>query len=323
MGGTVQCLQLVNGAEGKVRDLHEGDKQSAGSTLAHFDSADFQRERDVAAERLNTAIARRKQVDADSEEAQSAYDRAVRLFAKQATAQATLEGAKARQLNTKVAIDVAERDIATARIQLRQSEENLSYSTLLAPFPETTIAFRSVDTHQRVSAGQVAFVVHDVSSVVVTFAVPDSLLSPIRFGEVVEVTAVGLPDDRFRAIIHKIGSAANDQTRSYPIEVRIDQPRTTSGNGGHGLLSTRADGHPAPHDGDYSRRFRTARCVRIAQEAGQLLLRRIPIEIRDVLDNQVAVQLPLASDHSLKLGDEIVSTGVHRLRDGQQVRIVP
>ncbi len=323
VGGTVQSLHQVYGAAGQLRDAHEGDQFAAGEVIAQLDTADYQRERDVAAERLSVSMARLKQAHADSEEAQSAYDRALKLKAGQAVSQASLEAAKARQISTLAAIDVAEREIAASRIQLKQAEENLAYCTLSAPFPETTIATRSVDTHQRVSPGQVVFTVHDISSVVVSFAVQDSMLSQLRFGDVIEVTATGLSGERFQGVIHKIGTTANEQTRSYPVEVRIDAPGALR----PGMVAT-----------VNFRKAQTAILVpltaitpiestrpgvfKIKREADRTVVQRIPIEIRGVFDNQAAIQLPEGENAALKLGDEIVFTGVHRLRDGEAVHVI-
>ncbi|WP_437193200.1 efflux RND transporter periplasmic adaptor subunit [Planctomicrobium sp. SH527] len=323
VGGTVQSLHQVYGAAGQLRDAHEGDQFASGEVIAQLDTADYQRERDVAAERLSVSMARLKQAHADSEEAQSAYNRALKLKADQAVSQASLEAAKARQISTLAAIDVAEREISASRIQLKQAEENLSYCTLTAPFPETTIATRSVDTHQRVPAGQVVFTVHDISSVVVNFAVQDSMLSQIRFGDVIEVTASGLSGERFEGVIHKIGTTANEQTRSYPIEVRIDAP----GDLRPGMVATvnfrkNQSAILVPLTAITPIESERPGVFKITRDAGQTVIHRIPVEIRGVFDNRAAIQLPEGENPALRLGDEIVFTGVHRLRDGEVVHVI-
>lgn len=324
VGGTVEQLKQIEGAGGKMRDLHEGDKLPAGTVLAHLDPSDYIRERDVAAERLKTTQARLKQAQADAEEAEATFERTVKLVAKRAMAEASLDEAKARRLSTQASIVVAERDITTAEIQLKQAEENLAYCTLSAPFPETTIARRSVDAHQRVPAGQMAFVVHDISSVVVGFAVQDYLLPRIKIGDVLTITADGLLDQKFQGVVHKIATTANERSRSYPVEVRIDQP----GGLRPGMVATVhiqreqsaillpmtaivpiGDGQPG--------------IFKIVAESDNAKLERVPVAISDVFDNQVAIQLPTGDTAALKLGDKVVSTGVHRLYDGQSVKVVP
>lgn len=323
VGGTVEQLKQVEGAGGKQRDLHEGDTLPAGTVLAHLDPADYVRERDVAAERVKTTQARLKQAQADSEEAEATYERTVKLVSKKAMAEASLDEAKARRLSTQASIIVAERDISTAEIQLKQAEENLSYCTLAAPFPQTTIARRSIDAFQRVPAGQMAFVVHDISSVVVTFAVQDYLLPQIKMGDVLAITADGLLNQQFQGVVHKIAPTANERNRSYPVEVRIDQP----GGLRPGMIATvhfqrEQSATLLPMTAIVPLENGQPGVFQIVAEAEGSKVNRVPVTISDVFDNQVAIRFA-SGDQSLKLGDTIVSTGVHRLYDGQSVKIVP
>ena len=324
VGGTVEQLNQIEGAGGKLHDLHEGDKVPAGTVLAHLDPSDYVRDRDVAAERLKTTEARLNQAKADAEEAQATFDRTVKLVAKRAMAEASLDEAKSRRLSTQASVVVAERDITTAEIQLKQAEENLAYCSLVAPFPETTIARRSVDAHQRVPAGQMAFVVHDISSVVVGFAVQDYLLSRIKIGDVLTITADGLLDQHFQGVVHKIATTANEKTRSYPVEVRIDH----AGGLRPGMVATvhfqrEQSAILLPMTAIVPVEDGQTGVFRISSEADSTKVNRVPVTISDVFDNQVAIQVPTGESAALKLGDKVVSTGVHRLYDGQLVKIVP
>ena len=58
---------------------------------------------------------------------------------------------------------------------------------------------------------------------------------------------------------------------------------------------------------------------RVVEEGGRSLVRRVPAEFDDVVDNRVAVRL--AAGDGLKPGDRVVATGTHRLYDGQPVHI--
>jgi multidrug efflux pump subunit AcrA (membrane-fusion protein) len=58
---------------------------------------------------------------------------------------------------------------------------------------------------------------------------------------------------------------------------------------------------------------------RVEDEGGRSIIRQIPIAFDDVLDNKIAVRI---SEAGLKAGDRVVATGVHRLREGQAVRVV-
>lgn len=326
VGGTVLELQHVTGAEGKTRDLHEGDRLPQGTLLARLDPADYQRERDNAAEKLAAAESRLKQARADREDAQSAFDRTANLAASKATTVAALDAAKMRRTVSEAAIEVSERDIASARIALQQCDENLRYCELTAPFDQSTVALRAIDAGQRVQAGQRVFVVNDLSSVVVSFAVQDTLLRNLAIGDAIDVTADGLPGQLFRGVVHKIGAVADERSRSYPIEVRIDAPAGLR----PGMVATVHLRHErraalVPLTAIVPLESGKAAVFRVTRDGDKSELRRVPIEIGDVLDNRVAITLDPAAPATgaLHAGDEIVATGVHRLREGEPVHVVP
>ena len=59
---------------------------------------------------------------------------------------------------------------------------------------------------------------------------------------------------------------------------------------------------------------------RVEDQAGQAIARQVPIILEDVVDNRVAVRLD-SQGVTLRAGDRIVATGVHRLHDGEVVRV--
>jgi multidrug efflux pump subunit AcrA (membrane-fusion protein) len=59
---------------------------------------------------------------------------------------------------------------------------------------------------------------------------------------------------------------------------------------------------------------------RVEDEGGRSVIRKVPMTFDDVLDNKVAVHL--GDVGGLRPGDQVVATGIHRLRDGQTVRVV-
>ena len=85
----------------------------------------------------------------------------------------------------------AQSEVETAQIELAKAEANLGYCTLKVPFNEGTVAARYVERDERVAIGQKAFLVVDVSSVVIAFMVPDALVGQISIGQHMEVTCDG------------------------------------------------------------------------------------------------------------------------------------
>jgi multidrug efflux system membrane fusion protein len=221
------------------------------------------------------------------------------------------------------ALSVASRrEVESARIALEQAEANLRYCALTVPFDQAAVAARYIENNERVAASQRAFLLIDVSSVVIAFGVPDTLVGHLGIGQPLEVSTSALPDEHFVGVVHKIASMADPVTRTYSIEVRVDQP--------HGLrpgmvasvqfrqerranllpLTSVAPGGP---DGSMV-------VYRVVEENGRSLARGVPVILNGILDNRVAVEL--GGRRRLALGDRFVVTGVHRIHDGEVVQVV-
>jgi RND family efflux transporter MFP subunit len=301
--------------------VHEGDRVPKGAVLARLDPADYRRDRGEAAEKLASAEATLAKDEADSELARNNVRRGEELAPSGAIGKEDLDARRQTLKKNEAAAAGARRDVQSARINLQQAEANLGYCTLTSPIPEGTISARYIDTGGRVSANQKAFLVLDLTRVVIAFAVPDTLVGRLALGQPVEVTCDALPAERFRGVVHKLGAAADSQTRTFAVEVRIDDPRGLR-PGMIATVSLRREARvyllplsaivPRGGTGRYD-------VFRVVEEGGRSVVRRAPAEFDDVVDNRVALRL--AAGDGLKAGDRVVVTGTHRLYDGQPVHV--
>jgi RND family efflux transporter MFP subunit len=321
VGGTVENLYRVEGPGGKLHPLHEGDRVVQGTMLACLDTSDYRRAKALAGEKLATAEARLAQVESDAELAAIERRRVEQLVRRGAATDAELDTTRSRQASTAAAVAGARRDVESARIGLEQAEANLSYCTLTSPLERGTVAARYIDAGERVAANQPAFMLLDLSSVVIAFGVPDTLVGRLSLGQPIAVACDALPGERFTGVIHKIASAADPKTRTYAVEVRVDKPKGLR----PGMIATVHLEHevrahllplmaiaPRPESSRYD-------VFRIVDEAGQTAVRRAAVEIEDVIDNRVAIKI--GDETELQPGDRVVITGTHRLYDGQPVSI--
>lgn len=323
VAGNVDHVHRVPGAGGSPRNLHEGDRVPQGTVLAQLDEADYRRERAMAAERLATAEAKTEQARADAEHARIEFRRDETLVQRNAMSASELDSARAKWHNTRAAEAAARREVETARLNLQQAEANLSYCSLVAPFEASTIAARYVEPDERVAANQRAFLVLDLSSVVIAFGVPDTLVGRLEIGRPVEVTTDALPGERFGGVVHKIGTMADAQTRTYLVEVRVDEPRGLR----PGMVATahfrreaRARLLPLTAIAPGATPGREFVAYKVVDEGGRPVARAVPVVLEDVLDNRVAVRL--GDPDGLRDGDRVVATGIHRLHDGEAVAVV-
>jgi RND family efflux transporter MFP subunit len=323
VAGTVDSLHRVEGPGGRMRDVHEGDTLAKGTVIARLDPADYERERGQAAERLATARARLLTAKANTEQAQLDYRRTEQLSHRNSISASELDNARTTLKGMLATEAAAEGEVASARIGLEQAEANLKYCTLTVPFDQSTVAAREIDNNERVTPNQRTFTIVDISTVVVSFSVPDTLVGRLAIGQEVEVVTDALPGRRFVGVMHKIASSADARTRSYPVEVRVDTPRGLR----PGMVATvvfreEARAYLLPltsvaHQGSLAESLMV---YRVEDEGGRSVVRQVPIAFDDVLDNKVAVRI--GAPDGLRPGDRVVATGVHRLRDGQPVRVV-
>ena len=59
---------------------------------------------------------------------------------------------------------------------------------------------------------------------------------------------------------------------------------------------------------------------RVTEESGNWVARKLTVACGDVIDNRIAVRVGLGE--TLRPGDRVVSRGIHRLHDGQAIRVI-
>ncbi len=323
VGGTVGKLHQVELPGGRARDIHEGDTLKQGEILAQLDTADYVRQRDIAAGRLETSKAKLAQAQADAELARIEFKRADMLKRRNALSDADEDTARAKLRTTAASEAAAQSEVETARLQLAQAQADLDYCTLKNPFPEGTVSSRYIDKDERIAVGQRAFLVVDLSSVVISFMVPDTLVGRLSIGQTIEVSSDALPSRMFQGVIYKIGAAADSQTRTYPIEVRVDRPqglRPGMVANVHFRHEQRACLLPLTAIAPGSKANQEFDVYRVETREGKSIARLASVSLDEVVDNRVAVRLGGAS--KLKVGDKVVATGIHRLHEGEAVQVV-
>jgi RND family efflux transporter MFP subunit len=322
VAGTIGELRRVEHPDGGDRDLHEGDRFPKGTVLARLDPADYLRDRAVSAEKLAQAEAKLISARADAENAEREYARQRSGFDKGVVASTDLDSAKAKAQSTAATVTSNDREVQSARVQLAQADANLSYCTLVMPYPEGTVATRYVEANERVSVGQKAFQILDLSSVRIAFGVSDAVVGRLAIGGVVTVTSDALPEERFRGVITKIAPTADSQTRTYLIEVRIAAPKGLR----PGMVATASLGEDKVATlvplVAVTREASGGQLVvyKVVREGDRAIARACPVELEGVIDNRAAVRV--VTPKGIRPGDEIVVAGAPRLFDGSAIQSI-
>lgn len=283
---------------GQVVDIKvaEGRSVKRGELLAEINPRDYQ-----------------LQVDADKaayETAKSQFDRAERLLSRQAISRQEYE--------------VASTAYAAARRTYENSRDLLSETRITAPFAGI-IEKQYVDTYQRVQAGEPIVKLVNPVSRNVKFTMPESGLPLLeRPGLTFTVEYDNYKGVWFAARLKEYVQTSADGT-GVPVSLTMDDKRLDSGKytitpGMACMVNLRIENDGDPdmtavpltavfNPGDGPRTY-----VWIVNGSGRV--ERREVETGDLFGRDMITVL-----HGLQPGERIVTAGVYKLRDGNEVRV--
>ncbi len=177
------------------RPVEVGDEVEKGQLLAKLDPRDFENSLKQARAALARAAAFRDRV-----------------------AQAARSGAVSRQELTDAQ---AELKAAQAEVEIRAKA--LQDSELHAPFDGTASSVL-VENFENVLAKQVITRILDTSKIEMVIDIPESSISNAPYVTAVRVRFAALPGREFPATVIEIGNEATEATRTYPVNLLIEQP---------------------------------------------------------------------------------------------------
>ncbi len=178
----------------------QGDRVKQDQILAQLDQTDF--EIQVKAQQ------------AEYDRAKAEYERAKTLVERQLIAQADFEKIEAQYF--------------VSEAQLEKSKQDLAYTTIRAPF-EGYIASRYVDNFSEVSARTPIVTLMDLSSLVITIEVPESVMIKAQRENIrpdLYATFEGHEASQFPLSIKEIAAQPNAGTQTYPVILSLP-PITT------------------------------------------------------------------------------------------------
>ena len=214
-------------------------------------------------------------------------------------------------------------EIKALEAAVENATNQLDYATLKAPF-DGNVAARYVDNFQTVQAKQSVVRLLDVAKIEVTIQVPESLISLVPQVPKAVCRFDAFPGQEFTGRITKVGSEASQTTRTYPVTVEIEQPKDVQILPGmaatvRGLPDENAkpgESVVVPVAAVFTADAGGQSYVWVVDQGGQKVTRRAV-----KTGNLTPVGIAIAD--GLKPGEWVVTAGVHSLRDGQQVKVLP
>ncbi len=271
---------------GRIAALHlrEGMPVARGAELVALDAA--------------TQVAELRQAEANLALAQANYKRTEELYQKKFVSERARDESAA-------SLKVLEAAVALARAKLQKTQ-------LRAPFAGI-VGIRNVSVGDYVKEGQELINIEDIDSLKVDFRLPESYLARLDKGQSVEVSTDAVPGQTFKGTLDAIDPLIDAAGRAISLRAHLANPelklrpgmfvrvRLAFGGERQGLAVPEEALVPAGND-NYVFKVVEGKAQRAMVKIGQ---RRGPtVEIVE----------------GLKAGDEVVTAGQLKLRDGVPVQ---
>jgi RND family efflux transporter MFP subunit len=304
--GYVTDILQRTGADGRRRNIQQGDYVRKGTVLATVRQADYQH----AVEQYAGQV---EQAKAAAQKAKQDFARASALYAANALTQPDYDAAKAQN-------DSAQGTLMTAQAGLSQAKQSLEDCELGAPV-DGTILSRNVEIGALVGAGTTGFTLGDIHLVKAVFGVPDTVLGSVKLGKKQGVMTETYPQE-FMGQITAISPQADQKSRTFQVEVTLPNEKELLKAGMVATLDLGQTRLQPPvlvvplsaivSVNDGSKNFSV---FVVSPEGGKDIARRRNVQPGDAYGNRVEV-------NGVALGERVIANGATLVVDGQAVRVI-
>lgn len=225
-----QVVNIFSRVDGYIATLHvdKGDFVKTNQLLVEIDHTDYHHAVNQAKANLSAAQAKVAQQDAVLRNAKLTFDRMQMLIKDQFVSQQDLDNAQVNLDAARAAQDSLQAQVNQMEVALAQSERNLTYSYLRAPFAGY-VAERNLDTGAYVSSATAStstmsrgiMSLHDINTVRVLIEVVERDIPLVQVGQKAELRAEAYPDHVFEGTVTRIVQALNRATRTMTVEVDL------------------------------------------------------------------------------------------------------
>ena len=282
---------------GKIisRNVQTGDIVNAGRILMTLDPKDIAEQSRSAEAQVASTLAQLKLAKAN-------LDRYTELFKSEAIAAAILDQYKTQY-------DAAQAAYDAAVAQAQQSQNALEYTHLTAN-ADGIISEVNAEIGQVVAAGQTVLTLVQTNDFDVVVNVPENKISDVQIGQRVTITfwATGTVAT---GTVREISPMADAASRTFTVKISLPDVSNVQ-------LGMTASVSMSPKISDdaiilpLSAIYQTGDTAQVwLVDENKVRLQKVQVTAFD--ENSVRVS-------GLKSGDTVVTAGVHKLRDGQEVR---
>ncbi len=287
---------------GKIisRKVESGSRVNRGDLLMVLDAKDIIQQTNQADAQVSAALAQLNL-------AKSNLERYSELFKENAVAAATLD-----QFQTQYDAALATYNSAVA--QSRQSKNALGYTNLTAN-ASGVISGVSAEEGQVVAAGQTVLTLIQTDELEVEINVPENKISEIKINQPCAVT-FWANNFSLNGSVREISPMADPSSRTFSVKISLPKSQAQNLNLGMTAGATFAEKNLSADNSailPLSAIYQSGNQAQvwIVGEDKKVSLKNV--SVKNFGDNEVEVS-------GLKLGEVVVTAGVHKLREGQEVR---
>jgi len=314
--GTAKATQEVNlsfrvGGPLITFPVNVGDRVKEGDILATIDPRDFEIDLDNAQGKLDKAKANAKRAQAD-------YDRELNILKQDAGA--TSQAAVGRREDLR---DQAKAEIKSLQAAVDAASDKLSYTNLKAPY-DGVVVETIVENFETVLPRQEIVRLLDDSWIEMIVNIPENLISLVQNLEKILVRFDSFPDHVLEAEVKEIGTEASKTTRTYPVNLIMEQPEDITilpgmaGNVTGSQIRPKAGGESEkpviPIKAIFTPETEKQDYVWVIDEKTGV------VQLRAVKTGQIT-QYGIQVLDGLQAGEWIAIAGVRTLSEGQEVRL--
>lgn len=272
-----------------------GDKVTKGDILASVDSRDF-------ANALDQAKAELKRVEAQ-------YNRLNKALTSNAVSKQQVTDAKAALESVKALVNIRTKALNDTKI--------------VAPFSGVVVS-KLVKSYENIQAKQPIIRIVAIDQVEMVVDIPENLISLAKSDMKVLVSFDAFPETIINAHINEIGQEASAVTRTFPVTLIMNQPKTVTilpGMSGKAwrdpsttpdITDSNLSGYEVPLSAILSKSKSENYVWVFDKDAGNVSKRKI--EVGELTNNGVLIK-------GLSGGELVVTAGVNVLTEGQKVRL--
>jgi len=213
--------------------------------------------------------------------------------------------------------DQARASLDSAEAPVDAKQALIHKKAIRAPF-SGQLGIADINLGQYLSPGDAIVPLQALDPVYVDYTLPERHLPDVRVGQAVEVEVQARPGRRFKGAISAINPGIDRGTRSLRLRATLDNPDWLLRRGMFAEVSTvlplRDDILTLPRTAVTYNPYGESVFV-IQKQDGALVVQNRPVKTGEVRDGRVEITDGLAA------GDEVVSAGQNKLRNGQAVTI--